>query len=137
MTALLTKEHPTELNPTSSLQDLDIIVGNGKKRIPLYAAVLCRIGIHQGKWVYLTISNCHQLKVCRYCRVTLGRIKHQREWQYVRKGACEQERVCRQCSEINGRRIKHDWGPVYSVSWGRDAHKCARCGEVQTWAATG
>lgn len=107
------------------------------RRAPWYAAVLCRCGIYSGKWLYVTDGNCKQLKVCRHCGTAKVHIKHQREWRYIKNGACQQERTCKRCGEITRHRIRHVWGPAYSVDWSTSAHRCTRCGEIQTWVTTG
>lgn len=137
MTELLTRsERFTESATTTNNSILDRDRKPGGQR-PWYAATLCAIGIHTGRWIYLIDGKCGQVKVCGRCGKTKVRTKHQHEWQYIKNGDCEQDRVCQRCGEKSGHRTRHTWGETYSVSWTKDGHKCNRCGETEEWTPAG
>ena len=109
-----------------------------RTRLPWYMAVLCRVAIHRGQWIYLAEGPCTQMRECPRCGCTKVRTKHQREWRYIRERTCEQIRSCRQCNATNGERTSHEW----SESWEAEArwwqgekwgHRCLRCGVVEEW----
>jgi hypothetical protein len=98
-----------------------------------HARFLCRVGIHRGTWQYRIDGNCGQLRMCRGCGITSLRTKHQRQWQYVKERSCEQVKTCLRCGEKGWKRIKHVWGPTYSVG-SKDAHNCTRCKKHEEWS---
>ena len=105
-------------------------------RVPWYAVILCRLGIHWGKWDYVAERNCSQLLVCGRCGATRLRTRHQRQWVYVRNGHCKQVRTCQRCQAESGNRIKHDWSSA-TFEGITGTHSCYRCGEVETWQNVG
>ena len=129
------------LNPdltTNCLKSKDDI-GDSKKRSPWFISILCRCGIHQGRWLYVIEGKCQQLRLCRFCGRTDTRMKHIRSWQYIKKGACEQTKICARCQFSQGQRIEHQWGPTWqSGSWfgAEESHQCERCKKVETWVAS-
>ena len=101
-------------------------------------AVLWRLGMHEGQWVYVAESSCTQGLECGRCGSVNVRTKHEREWRYISERTCEQARSCRRCNAANGERTLHRW----SVSWepetrwwqsDKGAHRCLRCGVVEEW----
>ena len=79
-----------------------------KGRMPWYLAVMCGVGIHQGQWNYTTEGWCTQTRKCQRC----------------------------ECTSVQ---TEHAWGEesvIRGESWwkgDKQAHKCTRCGQVQTW----
>ena len=136
---LTTQEQSTEskFSTITSCKDFNQHQNDNIEKVPWYAVILCRSGIHWGKWEYLKENECSQQKVCQRCSKIRTRTKHQWEWRYIKSGSCEQEKVCKRCSCVTRQRIRHDWGPTYSDIWGRYAHNCDRCGEVETWTNSG
>ncbi|MBI4202527.1 MAG: hypothetical protein HY532_05380 [Chloroflexi bacterium] len=122
---------PAASAPSEDMQDTG--QGEGRTRVPWYAAMLCRVGIHTGRWEYLAEGQCTQMRECRRCAATKVRTKHQREWRYARDGRCEQIRTCKRCNAVSGERTKHQWGENYTVANWREGHRCKRCGVVETW----
>ncbi len=49
-------------------------------------AILCGLGIHEGKWEYVTERECGQARVCRRCGNAKERIKHRFEWRLMPPG---------------------------------------------------
>jgi hypothetical protein len=103
------------------------------RRVPWYAVTLCRLGIHSGKWVYVTDGNCSQLKVCGRCGKTRVRTKHQREWRYIEDRNCDQVRNCKRCGEATRHRVKHIWDPWYEAGPDTRERDCSRCGKQETY----
>lgn len=109
--------------------------GQDRTRVPWYAAALCRVGIHAGQWEYLAEGQCTQMRVCPRCGATKVRTKHQREWRYVSDGKCEQVRTCKRCEAASGYRTRHEkWSEPWDAGRDRAAHRCLRCGVVETWS---
>ncbi len=97
-------------------------------------AILCGLGIHEGKWEYVTERECGQARVCRRCGNAKERIKHRFECRYVGKGSCRQVKVCGRCVASKDSRTRHAaWSDSWEVGQDRSAHRCKRCGEVETW----
>ncbi len=97
-------------------------------------AILCGLGIHAGKWEYVTEGDCGQEGVCRRCGNVKARIKHRFEWRYVNDGACLQLKVCGRCVASKDSRTRHAvWSDSWEVGRDRSAHRCQRCGVVETW----
>jgi len=126
--SLTTATPPSQHNDQRECHDM--------KQVPWYAAMLCRLGIHSGKWVYVAEGNCRQLRVCGRCGKTGVRTKHQRQWQYIYSGLCEQAKVCPRCGASTGHRTRHEWGGAWDTGnwWNNKAHECTRCGVVEKWA---
>ena len=102
---------------------------------PWYRTPLCTLGIHRGQWAFVAKGDCTQTRTCERCAATHTRTKHRHEWQYIRKGSCLQNRACVRCEAVRGQRTHHEeWGETYEVSSNRDAHRCLRCGHVDTWS---
>ncbi len=134
----LTSRRPDSLSTPNYLKSKDEI-GVSTKRAPWYMSILCRCGIHQGRWLYVTEGKCQQLRLCRFCGKTDMRMKHIRSWRYIKNDVCEQTKICARCQFSQGQRIEHQWGPVWqSGSWfgTKESHRCERCGEVETWVAS-
>lgn len=109
-------------------------VPSGTQR-PWYHDLLCKCGIHRGKWVYLAEGACKQMRVCHRCGRVDQRIKHVRKWEYIRDGRCEQTKACSRCRDSGNMRTRHVWGPTYS-SGGRSSHQCERCRREETWSTS-
>ena len=106
-----------------------------KRHVPWYLAVLCRVGIHSGQWEYVAAGHCSQTRTCDRCGVTKVRTKHRRHWKYVGERTCEQIRICKRCDALSGNRTRHeDWSESWDVGGDRSAHRCLRCGHVDTWS---
>lgn len=101
---------------------------------PWYWDVLCRCGIHRGRWAYVAEGACKQMRPCQRCGKADIRTRHIRRWQYSWMGRCDQTKLCARCGERSGRRTRHTWGPSYTVDAGHDGHACTRCGEKQSWS---
>jgi ribosomal protein L40E len=109
--------------------------GQDRTRVPWYAAVLCRVAIHRGQWEYLAEGHCAQTRTCERCGTTKVRTKHQREWQYDRAVSCQQTRICRRCNALSGTRTRHEqWSESWNAGRDESAHRCLRCGIVETWS---
>lgn len=102
---------------------------------PWYRDVLCKCGIHRGKWVYLAEGACKQMRVCHRCGRVDQRIKHVRKWEYIRDGNCEQTKVCTRCQDSVNMRTRHVWGQTWS-SGGQSSHQCERCRRVESWSTS-
>ena len=101
---------------------------------PWLMAVLCRLGLHQGKWEYVAEGNCSQGRECGRCGSVHARIKHRREWRYIGESTCEQVRTCRRCNALSGNRTRHEaWSAAWNVGGDNRAHRCLRCGVVEEW----
>ena len=101
-------------------------------------AILCGLGIHDGKWVYVTEGDCGQMRVCRRCGNAKARTKHRFEWRYVNDGACRQVKFCGRCVASKDSRTRHEaWSESWEVGQDRSAHRCKRCGVVETWDTGG
>ena len=99
-----------------------------------HGAILCGLGIHGRKWEYVTEGDCGQAGVCRRCGNVKARIKHRLEWRYVNDGACLQLIVCGRCVASKDSRTRHAvWSDSWEVGRYRSAHRCQRCGVVETW----
>ena len=95
----------------------------------------CRIGIHPAPWVFLYEGACGQQRDCGRCSTTKTRVKHRRQWQYNGPKTCNQMKVCQRCDARVGSRTHHAmWSQSWSVGSDKEAHRCLRCGEVQTWS---
>ena len=95
---------------------------------------MCRLGIHRGPWAFTHEGNCNQLRDCARCAASDTRTRHKRHWRYVLEKTCEQERTCQRCGTGDKNRTRHErWGASYSVGQDREAHKCQRCGLVESW----
>ena len=125
----------TESTPYETNQRADQTErGQERQRAPWYGAILCRLGVHQGEWRYVAAGQCGQTLECGRCEVTKVRTRHQREWRYVGDRACEQVRICQQCSVVSGHRTRHEaWSKSWSAGRNTEAHRCNRCGVVETW----
>ena len=107
-----------------ALREVGTLVGRG----------MCRLGIHRGPWVYPHEGNCNQLRACARCGTTHTRTRHKREWRYVGESTCKQVRVCGRCDTSDKNRTRHEkWGASYSAGRDTQAHRCERCGAVETW----
>ena len=109
----------------------------GRQRTPKswLMGVLCRLGMHDGRWAYIAEGSCTQGRECGRSGSVHVRTKHQREWRYKLEGSCFQIRVCARCADVNKTRTQHEkWGPTYSVDSDTDAHDCLRCGEMNSWS---
>ncbi len=132
----MTQLQTNTTQPKASAQEIDQHAPPTGRGLDLtwYATVLCRVGIHRGQWEYVAEGQCTQIRICGRCGATKARTKHQRTWRYVKGGACEQVRICKRCEAVTGDRTKHEeWGASYTVGRNTDAHRCKRCGVVQTW----
>ncbi len=108
--------------------------GQERARVPWYVKVLCRVGIHRGRWEYVAEGHCTQMRECLPCGATKVRTRHKREWRYTGESTCKQARVCGRCDASDKNRTRHEkWGKSYSVGQDTDAHRCERCGVVETW----
>jgi len=107
--------------------------GPGIGRMPWFKAILCRSGVHAGRWVYLAKGTCTQLRVCQRCGKTDRRTRHQRQWQYVRSRDCAQVKTCLRCADKGRHRTKHVWGAAYSSGSDR-ARDCDRCRKHEEWS---
>ncbi len=101
---------------------------------------------HQREWRYSSErSKNTRAMTCDLCGMTFpGSFLlewHQRSTHkiepLVKSGAetCEQQPVCKRCAEVWPRfRIRHAWGPTYSMSGSTSGHTCLRCGKVESWS---
>ncbi|MDP6800363.1 MAG: hypothetical protein QF744_11145 [SAR202 cluster bacterium] len=99
-------------------------------------AILCRLGIHNGPWIYAVEHVCVQSRECGRCGSVHVRTKHQHEWRYIREGACKQVKNCGRCDAAKGERTRHEWGATYDVAGDKEAHDCQRCGKVEKWTVS-
>ena len=96
---------------------------------------MCRLGIHPAPWVYLHEGGCSQMRDCERCGTTKMRVKHRRQWRYATEQSCAQLRECIRCHTTDKQRERHDaWGESYSIESERSAHRCNRCGKVESWS---
>lgn len=96
---------------------------------------LCVMDLHGGTWTFLTEGACNQNKTCDRCETLSTRTKHDHLWQYTHVGSCAQLKECVRCSQAYEKRTKHEgWGETYTIDSDTDAHRCTRCGEVDTWS---
>ena len=117
--------------------EAQLVTRRGRQRTPKpwMMAVLCRFGMHEGQWAYVAEGNCTQGRECGRCGVIQVRTKHQREWQYVGEHTCKEIRTCRRCNATNGERTIHEkWSESWDVGGDESAHRCLRCGTVETWS---
>ena len=111
------------------------ITGTWRTIYALPGRGMCCLGIHPASWVYLHQGDCNQLRDCERCGTTKLRVKHRRTWQYVRPKTCRQTKVCQRCDSSENSRINHEaWSESYSTGPDTRAHRCKRCGEVQSWS---
>ncbi len=101
---------------------------------------------HQPKWTYVADPRKDwPERTCSLCGKSFAG-PHMMQW-HLRSthginpltpgdpDTCEQQRICQRCGESwEGFRIKHEWGPSYSVSSSKDGHTCNRCGEKESWS---
>ena len=107
-----------------ALGEVGTLVGRG----------MCRLGIHRGPWVYPQEGNCNQSRACARCGTTHTRTRHKRKWRYAGESTCRQLRVCGRCDASDKDRTRHEkWGASYSAGQDTQAHRCQRCGVVETW----
>ena len=136
MTELLTDT--TRANESyPEIEELVPIGGQSEEetRTPWYAAALCHVGLHRGPWVYVAEDNCTQTKTCERCGTTKVRTKHRHEWQYRGVRTCAQAKTCVRCEAVSRTRTHHEeWGASYDAGGGDRAHRCLRCGKVETWS---
>ncbi len=101
-------------------------------------AILCRLGIHSGPWIYAVAHVCVQSRDCGRCGSVHVRTKHQYEWHYIHDGACKQVKDCGRCDAAKGERTEHEWGADYDVdrSADREGHRGERCGKVEEWTVS-
>ena len=119
--------------------EAQLVTRRGRQRTPKswLMAVLCRLGMHGGRWAYVAEGNCTQGRECGRCGSVYVRTKHQREWRYIRKCTCEQIRSCRRCNAANGERTRHEkWSESWDVGGDERAHRCLRCGVVEEWTVS-
>ena len=96
---------------------------------------LCRMGIHSGEWQYLTECACGQERECGRCGAIQARTRHRRQWRYVGDRGCGQTRVCIRCYFTDKFRDRHEgWSEEWDVGGSESAHRCLRCGAVETWS---
>jgi hypothetical protein len=99
-----------------------------------FFAVRCRLAWHSRQWSFDAEGACAQSSTCANCGRDFTRTKHRREWTYLRDRDCAQERTCSRCNVVDKTRTHHEeWGPTYYPDEDTGAHKCVRCGEVETW----
>ena len=91
---------------------------------------------HKRDWRFAGPSRCEQLRSCGRCDSSDGtRIRHNREWRYAGKSTCNQKRVCMRCNDSDKNRTRHQiWGDSYSDGPNSQAHRCIRCGVVESWS---
>ena len=119
------------------------VTRRGRQRTPKPwpMAVLCRLGMHQGRWAFVAEGRCTQGRECARCGSVHMRTKHQREWRYVRDQSCGQVRSCTRCNAANGERTSHEWGETWEpeTRWWQNekgAHRCLRCGVEEEWTVS-
>lgn len=66
----------------------------------LLSKSMCRLGRHQGKWEYLTETECSQSRVCNQCGDADVRIRHRLMWKYRGENTCEQAKTCSRCNIV-------------------------------------
>ena len=120
--------------------EAQLVTGSGRQTTPMpwLMSLLCRLGLHDGRWGFAAEGNCTQGRECERCGSVHVRTKHQLEWQYIRERNCGQVRTCMRCNATKGERNSHDWSESYVVerrAWQGDkaAHHCIRCGVVEQW----
>jgi len=134
--ALATKtEHPVPDGGGADEKPAYGIEGTRRGIRALAGRAMCSLGIHPAPWEYLRKGECNQLRDCQRCATAKMRVKHRRSWLYAGPKTCNQTKVCQRCGHSQGVRTKHEaWSESWSIGSNRDAHRCMRCGEVQSWS---
>ena len=106
------------LAPMSEIMTTAQKVNSGpeQQRTPL-GRVLCRVGVHEGRWSYEAEGDCFQRRECGRCGSAQERTRHQLEWRYKRDGACDGVRSCERCDavEVRSERTRHQWDKTYDI----------------------
>ena len=128
-------EHPVASSEGAYEEPAHGIIGTWRGICALAGRGMCRLGMHPAPWVYLQEGDCNQLRECGRCGATKMRIKHRRRWIYTVSGSCRQTRICQRCNSGEKSRTNHEaWGESYSAGSDTRAHRCKRCGEVESWS---
>ena len=117
--------------------EAQLVTPRGRQRTPepWLMAVLCRLGVHGGPWAYVADGNCSEARECRRCGSVHARTRHQLDWRYRRELTCNQVRICTRCNAIDDERTRHEiWSEAWDAGRESEAHKCLRCGKVETWS---
>ena len=128
-------EHPVPSSDGEGGEPAHGITGTWRAICALAGRGMCWLGIHPAPWVYLHQSDCNQLRDCERCGATKLRVKHQPKWQYVGPKTCCQTKVCQRCdSRVDSRTHHEAWSESWSVGSDERAHKCKRCGVIESWS---
>ena len=128
-------EHPVSSSNGEGGEPAQGTNGIWRRMCALAGIGMCHFGIHPAPWEYLREGECNQLRDCQRCATTRMRVKHRRSWRYVGPETCIQTKVCQRCDHRESSRTNHEaWSKSWSVGGGEEAHRCKRCGEVETYS---